>query len=217
MAEEKQSYPQIPSRVWWGIRDVFKARPSARLTEQTLASQLSVQPSAAKAYLKQMQIVGLVDENGGATEIASKWRNDPTYSEAVEEILAHTYPKELIDAYPSGSADLKKVTEWFQYGGLGAGAARNKASTYVLIADGYPNDAEKAPPGRERKSVKDRPTGSEETRVQRKPAAATQGRSQKNDRISFPELNLNIQIHISADATTEQIEAIFAAMNKYLR
>jgi hypothetical protein len=29
-------------------------------------------------------------------------------------------------------------------------------------------------------------------------------------------LNLNVQIHISADASTDQIETIFAAMRKYL-
>jgi hypothetical protein len=30
-------------------------------------------------------------------------------------------------------------------------------------------------------------------------------------------LNVNVQIHISADASSEQIEAIFANMKKYLR
>jgi len=37
---------------------------------------------------------------------------------------------------------------------------------------------------------------------------------QKNQK--FPDLNINIQIHISSDATSEQIEKIFEAMAKHL-
>jgi hypothetical protein len=39
--------------------------------------------------------------------------------------------------------------------------------------------------------------------------------SNKKEERHMP-LNINIQIHISADATSEQIENIFAAMKKYL-
>lgn len=219
MADDVASYPQIPGRVWWGIRSMFKARPSTRLTEQTLATQLNVQPSAARAYLKQMQMVSLLDENGAATDLAAQWRNDATYAEAIQEILEKAYPKDLVDAFPPGEADVTKVTNWFEYGGLGSGTARNKAATYVLIANGSPSDGDVVAGARATRKAKKTESSGSYTKTTSQPGGTDTATSSGDlaNATEMPQLNLNIQIHISADATKDQIETIFRSMHKYLR
>ena len=215
MVVEKRNYPQIPTRVWWGLRSIIKNRPSAKLSDSILATQLSVQPSAAKAYLNQFKIIGILDEEGASTPLASKWRNDSTYEEAKRTILDNSYPSELVEAYPPNEADVQKVSDWFEIGGLGAGTARNKASTYVLIANSKPGDFDSTPAPKERTQPASRSKEGKTTRQSRvKTALKIDSETQTP---AFPDLNVNIQIHISADASNEQIETIFASMQKYLR
>lgn len=218
MSDEKTRYPQIPSKVWWNIREKFKKSPSSTITESFLSIELDVQATAAKAYLAELRSVGLIDDEGKPTEIAKKWRLDETYAEAVRQMLEIAYPEELIDIAPPGSSDRQKASAWFEMtAGLGAGAAGNKAATYFLIST--PNPPDEAP------VAKTTTNGSKKT----KPVAA------KSSSITYPNeskaieekgpstsidavpLNVNVQIHISADASSEQIESIFANMKKYLR
>ena len=211
MAEDKKNYPQIPNRVWWEVRSLLQNRPSAKLTDSILATQLSVQLSAAKAYLNQFRLVGLLDDDGGATELAKKWRIDDSYEEAKQKILEHSYPDELVSSFPANRADIQKVADWFELGGLGSGTARNKASTYILIANGKPKDAESTSPVRDRAKSPQQP----KSKRSQEPSKSSEQKKVEG-RNELPELNVNVQIHISADASNEQIEKIFESMRKYL-
>ena len=53
---ESPGYPQIPSNVWWGLRALLKRRPTVKVDEMLLASDLGVQLVAAKQYLKELGI-----------------------------------------------------------------------------------------------------------------------------------------------------------------
>jgi hypothetical protein len=46
--------------------------------------------------------------------------------------------------------------------------------------------------------------------------AATEKPPEREKPTPGPDLNINIQIHISADASTDQIEQIFASMAKHI-
>lgn len=225
---DKNRYPQIPSTVWWGVRAVFQRSPSATVDERLLSVQLGVQEAASKAYLNELRGVGILSEEGKATPLALKWRLDGTYSEAVSELVQTVYPEQLVHIAPPGEAERQKVVAWFQHEGLGQGAAGNKAATYMLLSSPSPNEAPRAAPKNgggdaatskrapRKRASSPAPTNTPQTRVD--PTDTSQGGDTPNvkGRTETLPLNVNVQIHISADAGTDQIESIFQAMRRYL-
>ena len=213
---DKAGFPQIPGRVWWGVRDLLNTRPKMKFDEGSLAATLNVQLAAARQYLGELKRIGILDENGAATELGERWRHDESYEDVVGQILAGAYPESLLNIAPPGQAERLAVERWFAHAGLGSGTAKNKAGTYLMIANDRPGEAKvRSAPQRAEKNGKEKRAvpASEPVRAELQPARP----AGKNERgaAAFP-LNLNVQIHISADASTTQIESIFAAMRKYL-
>lgn len=216
MADKAAGFPQIPARVWWGVRDLLNRSPKMKFDDSSLAATLDVQPAAARQYLSELKRIGLLDEKGAATELGERWRHDEGYENVVEEILRSSYPEGLVNIAPPGEAERTSVERWFAHAGLGTGTAKNKAGTYMMIANDRPGEIKvrAAPQRAEKPATERRPPTSAKTAA--KPAVeGKQHRSREQVGSTFP-LNLNVQIHISADASTDQIETIFAAMRKYL-
>lgn len=228
---DKNRYPQIPSTVWWGLRAILQRTPKATIDERLLGVQLSVQEAAARAYITELKNVGIIGEEGKATAVADKWRLDETYSDAVREIVSANYPEGLLNVAPPGEAERQKVVSWFQREGLGLGAAGNKAATYLLISSPTPNEAPRTPskanqtsPQQSERVLKEkadrvvqrvRPAEPRAERSKQERRVKASGSEDANQPQHMP-LNINVQIHISADAGTEQIESIFKAMRRYL-
>lgn len=224
---EKNRFPQIPSTVWWGVRSIINRTPNATIDERLLGVQLGVQEAAAKQYINELRHVGIVTDEGKATPLAQRWRLDDSYSAAVNELIQASYPEGLIHIAPPGDAERQKVVSWFQREGLGQGAAGNKAATYLLLSSPTPNEAPKTTPktaqaenaGRVRplrgQATSGRTKAAASDRAERASPDGSTSRSAGKGLEAFP-LNVNIQIHISADAGTEQIESIFQAMRRYL-
>jgi hypothetical protein len=230
---EKNRYPQIPSTVWWGLRSILQRTPNATVDERFLSVQLGVQGAAAKAYIVELKSAGLITEEGKATPLAHKWRLDAKYTEAVDELITAIYPEGLRHVAPPGEADRQKVVNWFLGEGLGQGSAGNKAATYLLLSSSTPSEAPTRGGARSVKedhgsraaqSRHDARSRSKTSSVAQKPGGRLnrggggrrdQGRSRMDPPETFP-LNVNVQIHISADAGSEQIESIFSAMRRYL-
>jgi hypothetical protein len=228
---EKARYPQIPGTVWWGVRSIMQRTPNATIDERMLGVSLGVQEAAARAYIMELRSVGILSEENKPTPLAQKWRLDDTYAEAVETLIQSVYPQGLIDVAPPGDAERSKVVSWFQREGLGQGAAGNKAATYLMISSASPNEAPRTG-GKTAQGEGVSRARSPATKPPRPATAAVRPTKQRpNDdgdagggRVAptdqrggetFP-LNVNVQIHISADAGTEQIESIFQAMRRYL-
>jgi len=194
------------------------------VSDNYLIAQLNVQATAAQQYLRELKKVGLLDEEGKPTEAAKRWRFDDTYREAADEILHTAYPNDLIELAPPGDNDRQKAVRWLmQAADLGEGAARNKAATYFMIGSNEPpsdavaskntRSAPRAAAQKKEASPRKSPTLLESKKSSAEPPHNPGGGSAD---AAMP-LNVNVQIHISADATTDQIEAIFANMKKYLR
>jgi hypothetical protein len=220
---EKNRYPQIPSTVWWGVRNIIQRTPNVTIDERLLGVQLDVQEVAARAYIFELRNVGLLTEEGKATPLAQKWRLDEGYAEAVGQIIRSAYPEGLIQVAPPGDAERQKVVSWFLREGLGKGAAGNKAATYLLLSSPSPNEAPRASAKAVQSDGASRSRRqADATKLGKTPDAKPldHGRDRRdsykrNGTDAFP-LNINVQIHISADAGTEQIESIFKAMRRYL-
>jgi hypothetical protein len=218
----EKSYPQIPTTVWWGIRALLLRSPKAKFDENMLSASLDVQVSAARAYLKQLALVGILDSDGKITELGGKWRLDDTYTEAVGEILKSVYDEGLTTICPPGEVDRSKAKSWFMSQGLGAGSAGNKAATYELIASVKPGphepEADRAPRGAKavpkQKNAAKSVSNNGERRIEDK-EAPKKTLDRKGGADAFP-LNVNVQIHISADASSDQIDSIFKSMRHHL-
>jgi hypothetical protein len=217
----ENNYPQLPTTVWRGVREMLRKAPKRKLDEKILAVELNVQQTAAKAYQNQLVSLGLLNDDGTPTALADRWRqNDP--ADAIIEILKGSYPQELLDLAPIGDLQRPKIVSWFMSEGLGTGAAGNKAATYIMIAQSASGEEAPAkatgssrsqPPAKaaERKRV-DRRTSEPKAKVEN---GVLNRRDEGAARQAKPDLNINIQIHISADASSEQIESIFSSMKRY--
>jgi hypothetical protein len=225
---DKSRYPQIPGTVWWGVRSILNRTPNTTIDERLLGVQLQAQEAAAKQYINELRQVGVITDEGKATSLAQRWRLDDTYADAVADLIEATYPPSLVDIAPPGDAERNKVVSWFQREGLGQGAAGNKAATYLLLSSPTPNEAPKTQPkagksesparsksGRTKVAPQGQSSDKASTAVQNDEADLSPNRSSTRSAETFP-LNVNVQIHISADAGTEQIESIFQAMRRYL-
>lgn len=220
---DKKKYPQVPSTVWWGLRSILNKTPSATIDERLLSIQLDVQEAAAKAYINELRQIGIITDDGKATQLAQRWRLDDTYSAAVTELIEAVYPEGLVHSAPPGNAERQKVVSWFEKEGLGQGAAGNKAATYLLLSSPTPNEAPRAPSksGQADSPQRAKPLRRKDdgTRRDTEPNAKTNINSKDERPSRNPDampLNVNVQIHISADAGTDQIESIFQAMRRYL-
>jgi hypothetical protein len=230
MAEAKKSFPMIPVGSWWELRKKFKQSIPGVVTDSYLATVLNMKIGSARGnvlpYLKQL---GIIDEEGKTGERAKLWRDDEHYPEVCKAMLNEVYPSELLHAVPGPNIDRDQAERWFaNRTGTGEVAARRMASVYAVLAEA---DASKQPD----KEKKDRPrktsegTPSREHRAVAHPAAAVspvplaaQKRERENDSSSQgqrqqpPGININLQVHISADATPDQIDQIFASMAKHI-
>lgn len=217
---DKNRFPQIPTTVWWGVRGILSRKPNAVLNEQFLAIELSVQEAAAKQYVAELISVGILNDEKKATPLALEWRMDSSYQNAVEKLVKNIYPQALLDLAPHDEGDRQKATSFFMQQGLGQGAAGNKAATYFLIGAGSPNES----PARKILRAKANAGASDATPRKRAPAqerSTIHSKDRNRGGAAAPNfdgmpLNVNVQIHIGADAGTEQIEAIFSAMKRYL-
>jgi len=216
----KTNFPQIPAKVWWQIRRYFKRKIPSELSPSSVATLLGVKEVAAKTYCNELQKLGLLDESYKPTDLVFSWRDDEKYADTCQKILETAYPQELTELAPAGVADRDTVVRWFMNSArLGEGSAKNRASTYLLIAKGDPSEEQDAA------NTKASNTSKTSKAAPKKDASSSHqkenGRASSTDKVTnatfSPSLQLNIQIHISADATSDQIETIFSSMARHLK
>jgi hypothetical protein len=203
--------------VWKGVWQILKRTPSRRLDDKALAIELNVQQTAARQYRAELTRLGILNEDGTPTDLAGRWRQDGDDPQIITEILQKAYPQELLELAPPDDLDRDKVVRWFMSQNLGEGAAKNKASTYMRVASGV-SSIDAPPPAQTKKAAKATAASSPRTPVARETSRSSGGASAKGSGAGErrkPDFAVNVQIHISADATTEQIDAIFAAMSRY--
>ncbi len=220
MAEEnKDVYPILPVRHWWSLRSLFKASIPGVITSSYLASSLDMKEVSARTnvapYLRQ---VGIIDEEGKPKNRAKEWRDDQQYVEVCKQIVKETYPSELNDACPDPVSDRACVERWFaNRTGSGEIAVRKMAAFYITLREA---DASKAPILKGRKTpAKSKPSKAASKAANKMTTPPTSpagngkdGRSEP----STPSIHINLEVHISADASPDQIDKIFESMAKHI-
>ena len=213
----------LPVSHWWELRKQFKRSIPGVVTDNYLSTVLEMKIDSARnnvlPYLKQLKII---DEEGKTGDRAKQWRDDERYATVCKEMLAEIYPKDLLDAAPSAD-DREKAERWFSnHTGAGESAAGRMAAIYTVLLQ---SDVTKQPD--QEKKERPRPVRAERPAVVPRAvpveavpvpplASPLHTDAKPSGKLAVPDININLQIHISADATPDQIEQIFASMAKHI-
>ena len=223
MAESQKSFPNIPVTSWANLRAQFKKTIPGNTSSNYLATVLGTSEASAKAnIIPTLKQIGMIDDEGKTNQdFAKKFRDDAQYPKFCEEILKKIYPQELSDAFPDLNVDKGKIVSWFMnHTGIGEAGARRMVAFYSTLREADPNIQKatstpkpketmpKASPKKVRVAATSMPD-----KDSAKSASLPISSSQKS---LSPSLNINLQIHISSDATPEQIKSIFENMAKYI-
>ena len=216
------SYPKITHKAWASLRARAADAPSTKFTPEAVAALMSMSSpaSARNNTVRPMQRLGLIDEDGALTDRGNKWRVDSSYSEACQEILDEIYPDDLRNLVHNGSPDSATIRTWFAHQGFGRTNAHQMAATFAMVASKSVPEKPGTESGKVSKKTAPakKPAGKPSKPQEKKPQEVVP-REQSAPSVkseSGPTVHLDIQIHIPADATPEQIDLIFSSMARHL-
>jgi len=230
---EKLSFPVLPAKSYWTLREKFIQSTPSKITKSYLSLSLGItENSANKNILPALKSLGLVNDDLTPTDRIVKWRDDSTYKKVCEEMLKEVYPEELLHAQPAPNPERSSVDRWIaQKTGLGQNAVQQRTALYMLLCKADPEKGKELSkknsikPKKEKNSKKESPNKAEKQIPQNTLQDSSQtnsnttpnllGASINSDTVN-PSIHLDIQIHISPEAKEEQIEAIFKNMSKYI-
>lgn len=220
---EKKSFPMLPGTHWWALRDKFKQSMPGIVTDSYLAAALNMQARSARAnILPYLKDVGLIDEEGKTLDLAKAWRDDHQYADVCKQIREAIYPEELFAVAPDPATNRATVERWFaNQTGSGATAVRRMTQLYIILVDAdVDKRKERKAKGKEKKAAT--PTKKAEAKPTEKKsvkAPAPDPRTPTPPPPSpqgMPGVSINLEIHISADASPDQIDKIFESMAKHV-
>lgn len=233
--KSRPAYPRLSAKAWWKIRQRFQQSVPSAVTAGYLAGLFDCsEASASSNYLRPLKLLGLVGEDNKATERAMRWRNDDDYLEVCNEIMEATYPAELRESQPCPEPDKSAVKSWFsRTTGQGNDAVEQMAALYGLLCRASLDDqgigatrvkapnvrasGPRTPPTLNKQRVKSVGESVSATGVPAPSREAIAGRETAAERISpAPTLHIDVQIHISPEASAEQIDQIFKSMSTHL-
>lgn len=227
-SEAKKSYPYMSPGTWGAICLRLRRNIPKSMDTDWLQSVLNVSKGSARNLLPQLKTMGLVEPDGTInTELVTDLRDASTYANACSRIVSAVYPPSLLDAFPEPSSenDSEGVRSWFmRNAGVGESMGGYQARLFFALTKAESPTPEDAPKPRARKS-----TAKKAETAGTKKAAASEAKTPESDpaktvhesttgkvNSSRPNLHIDLQIHISADASAEQIDAVFSSMAKHL-
>lgn len=217
---DKQTYPMISEKNWWDLRNQFKKTIPSSVNPSYVKSLLGFNSdeSAKNNIILPLKQLGIIDEEGKPTPLANEWRSDEKYESACKKMLAAIYPQELTDLFPDEEIDSSRVKAWFMdTASIGQSAAGKIANTFILIRTAKvkePTVKKAVAPqnGAPKKKARDAMPVSETHSIQPQKAPA----KDQSVGVVSPSVHIDIQVHISPDASAEQIDKIFESMAKHL-
>jgi hypothetical protein len=219
---QKDSYPILPSKIWWQLRNKFKTSIPTIITPLYVATALGMKEKSAKGNIMPSLIkLGFINDEFKPTERVYEWRDDQKYPKLCAEIIKEIYPEELTEALPGPNPSRNSVKGWFaNKAKVGANAAIKMAIMYEILCEADLKKGEESlsnskssneRPKAKTKTKNDKPILKKIERV--KPPVDNNG---SNGQEFNPSVHIDIQIHISPDSTPDQIDKIFLSMSKHI-
>lgn len=225
---EKVTYPHFPTSNWWEIRSQFiKSLPST-VTVSYLKTLLKLSSEkSAQNLIPPLKQLGLIDEECKPTARANEWRSDSKYKETCQKMAEEIYPRELLDLFPGPDFDRDSISDWFMNSSsLGKPTAKYCTGIYILLKQGdLISDEErggkkpkKTNANRDRNSAIEKDDVSDNKKNDTLDVKRTKPPQKVNNDNNFSSsIHIDLQIHISPEASSEQIENIFSNISKYLK
>jgi hypothetical protein len=227
MADDTRvTYPMMPIKHWWAIRDKFKKSIPSAIAPSYIATAFNMSEDSARAnVLPTLRAVGLLDDSWNVNnERAKAWRDDIMYKEVCATVVGELYPPEIIDLASDPSLGPSELARWFSNKtGAGTKAVQRMVSFFLLVM--RPDlDAQTKENGTATRAVskvvtKERVTAAKRVGQADARSAAVKNTTKGSDMNNGGTLpvHINVQIHIAADASADQIDQIFASMAKHLK
>lgn len=216
--DKKIQFPTIPKRNWWLLRERFKISMPKTVDDEYLSTVLNMDKISARAnILPSLALIKLIDENGNPTELANKWRDDKEYPKVCEEIIKNVYPQELLDAVPEPIKYKESAKRWFtNRTRAGKSAVSKIASFYFLLCQAEPAKAKEiaVEPNKRKKKAAPKRAVKPEGKSAEEPSLEGTGKGDL-PKHKYPNVHVNIQIHITPEVSPEQIDQIFSSMAKH--
>lgn len=223
---DKQIYPMISEKSWWQIRNQFKKTIPSVVNVSYLKSLLSLNSDqSARNIMAPLKQMGIIDVEGKPRPRATDWRSDAKYSEVCSIIVREIYPQELLDLFPDVQIDNSAAKSWFMDTcSLGDNAAAKIVSTFSLLKSGQvksDSDITKSTVAPVKKKLSN-PKRTEHPEIGApleqisSPSLNSNTPITPNPSSAIPAVHIDLQIHISPDASPDQIDSIFASMAKHL-
>lgn len=222
------TYPKISRKLWWLLRERFKKSVPTVVTPTLVTSLAQMKDGSARSnVISPLRDLGLLDDENKPTDLAARWRHDDEYASVCHEIRQKTYPHELIEAFSEPELTQKEqIKTWFmKRGDVGEVAAKMYADTYLLLSQADPKGSEekatassaRRAPGPAPKREGKRPTKPAPTLgAATAPAAELAHHPETATHRRLPAIHIDVQVHISPDTSSEQIDRIFESMAKHL-
>lgn len=142
-------------------------------------------------------------------------------------MLQEIYPKELLDLFPEKEFDKQKAKEWFKSTGkLGESAAQKAVSLFAILkAQEVKKDAGVTSPtnktAKATSKAKLKPSVVKEKSIEKEtdtqsPITAQAPIPHVREQHNALTMHIDLQIHISPEASADQIDSIFASIAKHL-
>lgn len=227
-----ETYPKLPLATWWQLREQFQRTMPTSVSKSYLATVLQVSERTAANSVPELRRLNLIDEEGKPSDLANRWRFDQDYETVCKTIRESIYPAELLDAVPTPSSSQERVVEWFQRRlGVGAAAAKRMAVTFTFLSEPdltESSSSARAPKpknqesdkksAKKNKSEKSKSQGSKSSTppATEAPSGSETLHLNAPNKPKGPSLHIDLQIHISPEASAEQIDKIFESMKKHL-
>ena len=228
--KELVKYPMISTKTWWNLRKQFTRTMPSRLAENNIASLLEMEPRSVQVNVfNPFRKMGLIDDDNKPTDRARRWLDDDLYPQVCEEIRKQVYPSDLLDTFSDPNSPRTSIEKWFaRDANVGESARGKMALVYLLLMRADSAEQETSSKGSRLQKAS---TLSATNKASTKKTNINKSKEEDNSpKISEPvppismnkksnmasSLHIDIQIHISPDASLEQIDHIFASMEKYL-
>ena len=230
MSDNNNFFPKIAESNWWKLRNLFKQKVPALVTTTYLSSSLEMTEQSARGnIIIPFKKLGIIEDDGKPTDLAYNWRDDSKYSEVCQKLLEKIYPQEVRDLFQSPESDSKGLTNWFMsYSRCGENTAKMFAAFYRLLLKADPSPTKEQGSQRKKSSISTKPLKERATKA-KSTAMASRGTGGNVEEVvpfsektqsrhgNLPQLHINIQLHISPETTTEQIDKIFESMARHLK